>query len=247
MKLNVLLLSAVVCLPAAGQPAIQGIANAGSYIVNGLPNAGIALGSMFVIFGSGLGPSTLMQASSFPLPTTQGLGGTTVNINTGSLAAQVNAIMIYASANQIAAIVPSTLNFTGTVGVTVTYNGQTSNLAFMTLTPSTFGAFTVNQSGNGPAVAYNYNSASSQPLNTYTTPAMPGQLVTLWGTGLGPVKGSEAGGPLPGQLSLNLQVYVGGQQVTPNYYGRSGCCAGIDQLVFPVPQGSRDVRFRSRW
>jgi uncharacterized protein (TIGR03437 family) len=238
MKLSTLFLFATLaCIPAAAQPVIQGIASAASYTVFGLPNAGIALGSMFVIFGTGLGPSTFTQVSSYPLPTTQGLAGTTVNIVTASFAGNPDAIVIYTSATQVAAIVPSSLNHTGGVTVTVTYNGQTSNLGFMDLIPSTFGAFTVNQSGTGPAVAYNYNSASDQPLNTYATPATPGQVVTLWGTGLGPVSGAETAGPLPGQMNLNLQLYVGGQQVTPSYYGRSGCCVGIDQIVFAVPQG----------
>ena len=39
------------------------------------------------------------------------------------------------------------------------------------------------------------------------------------------------------QSQLNLQVYVGGQPAQVSYYGRSGCCAGIDQVVFTVPQG----------
>jgi uncharacterized protein (TIGR03437 family) len=160
-----------------------------------------------------------------------------VHVNTVSSFGQADAIMIYTSATQVAAIVPSSLNFTGTVLLTVTYNGQTSNTFFMRLTSSTFGSFTVSQSGLGLAVAQNYNSASDEPYNSLATPARPGQLVILWGTGLGPVKGAENQGPLPGQLSLNLQTYVGGRQAQLSYYGRSGCCSGVDQVVFAVPPG----------
>ena len=231
------ILVALGCLPAAAQPVIYGVANAASFAVSGLPNAGIAQGSMFVIFGSGLGPANLTQVSSYPLPSSQGLAGTTVNINTVSFAGQADAIMIYTSANQVAAIVPSSLNYNGNVVVTVTYNGQTSNTAFMRLTNSQFGSFTLNQSGSGAAVAQNYNSATDEPYNGLTAPAKPGQLVILWGTGLGPISGAEDQGPRPGQLNLNLQVYVGGQQAQLSYYGRSGCCSGIDQVVFAVPPG----------
>jgi uncharacterized protein (TIGR03437 family) len=237
MKLSSVFIMMLACLPAAAQPVITGVANAASFAVAGQPNANIALGSMFVIFGTGLGPATLTQVSSYPLPASQGLAGTSVNINTVSFAGQANAIMIYTSATQVAAIVPSSLNFTGTVVLTVTYNGRTSNSFFMHLTTSSFGAFTVNQSGLGAAVAQNYNSDSDQPLNNLAAPAQPGQVVTLWGTGLGPVKGAENQGPLPGQLSLSLQTYVGGQQAQLSYYGRSGCCSGVDQVVFTIPQG----------
>ncbi len=238
MKLSRVLIPFILaCLPAAAQPVINGVANAASFAVGGLPNADIALGSMFVIFGTGLGPSTLTQVSSFPLPTSQGLAGTSVHINTASFAGQADAIMIYTSATQVAAIVPSSLNFTGTVILTVTYNGRTSSTFFMRLTNNTFGTFTVSQTGVGSAVAQNYNSDSDEPFNSLATPAKPGQLVILWGTGLGPVKGAENQGPLPGQMNLPLQTYVGGKQAQLSYYGRSGCCSGIDQVVFAVPDG----------
>ena len=32
-------------------------------------------------------------------------------------------------------------------------------------------------------------------------------------------------------------MYVGGKEVTPSYQGRSGCCAGVDQVVFQAPDG----------
>jgi hypothetical protein len=59
----------------------------------------------------------------------------------------------------------------------------------------------------------------------------------LWGTGLGKVSGNEAAGPLPGNLNIAVDVFVGTKQVTPTYKGRSGCCAAIDQIVFTVPEG----------
>jgi len=100
-----------------------------------------------------------------------------------------------------------------------------------------FGAFTAGSSGAGPAIATNYISEASQPLNTIFQPARPGQMVTLWGTGLGPVTGDESARALPGDLYLSLQVMVGGVTDTPLYQGRSGCCAGLDQIIFPVPAG----------
>jgi len=74
--------------------------------------------------------------------------------------------------------------------------------------------------------------------NSLTAPARPGQLVTLWGTGLGFAPGNEAAGPIPGNLQISgLQVLFGGRPATIVYTGRSGCCAGMDQIVFEVPPG----------
>jgi hypothetical protein len=67
--------------------------------------------------------------------------------------------------------------------------------------------------------------------------AQPGQTVILWGTGLGPVSGDEAAGPLPGDLNIPVEVYVGNKPANVGYKGRSGCCVGVDQVVFTVPSG----------
>ena len=69
-------------------------------------------------------------------------------------------------------------------------------------------------------------------------PARPGQTVTLWGTGLGPVDGNEAGAPQPGELRPDIKVNVGGKEARIRYAGRSGCCAAVDQIVFDVPEVS---------
>ena len=55
---------------AAAQPSVApgAVLNAASYTPSGLPGAGIAQGSMFVVFGTGLGPQTLERIQSLPLP-----------------------------------------------------------------------------------------------------------------------------------------------------------------------------------
>jgi uncharacterized protein (TIGR03437 family) len=221
---------------AEAQPRIRTenpVLNAASYALPGLPNAGIAKGSMFVVFGSGLGPSTLQQVQAFPLPTE--LGGTRVTITSGGTTTQ--AIMVYTLDRQVAAILPSSTP-AGNATLTVTYNGQTSNSVNLQVVDSAFGMFTLNQAGSGPAVLQNFVSASELPVNTVTQSARPGQTVVLWGTGLGAVSGDEAAGPLaPAQVSADVQVLVGGRPANVTYKGRSGCCAGIDQVIFEVPQG----------
>ncbi|MGH9722496.1 MAG: hypothetical protein ACRD8O_19980 [Bryobacteraceae bacterium] len=142
--------------------------------------------------------------------------------------------MVYTSATQVAAILPST----GTVNnLTVTYNGSVSSAAQIRVESSSFGSFAINQAGNGPGVVQNFVSATDQPLNRLNASARPGQTLILWGTGLGPVSGNEAAGPRPGNLTVPTELYAGGQRAVLSYAGRSGCCAGIDQIAFVVPPG----------
>src|ERR1700679_1949955 len=92
-------------LTLAAAPAISGVYNAGSWLPPSLPNSGVAQGAIFTLTGSGLGPSTLLQAQKYPLPTTQGLGGTTIQVKVGGVTE--TCIMIYTSSAQVAALLPS--------------------------------------------------------------------------------------------------------------------------------------------
>src|SRR5882724_13101825 len=96
------------------QPVINGIVNAASYATaptdassNRIGNNIIAQGSIFAVFGSGMGPATLTFAAGLPLPTSvPDANGTSISITSGGKS--VNAFMVYTSAGQLAAILPST-------------------------------------------------------------------------------------------------------------------------------------------
>ncbi len=182
--------------------AASGVKNAASYANPALPNGAIAQGSIFNVFGSNMGPASLAYASTLPLPTT--LSGTQVSVTvTGST---VQCFMIYTSAGQVAAILPSTTPV-GTGTITVSYNGAASATAPIKVATSSFGIFTINQQGGGQAVVQdgNYN------FNSFTFAFQPGETVVLWGTGLGPISGSDANTPPSGNIpGINVTVYVGG-------------------------------------
>jgi len=169
---------------AAAQPKVGGIVNAASYIQPGLPNYGIAQGSIFVVFGSNMGPAQLAQAG-FPLPSAAGLAGTSVQIMVSGVT--VNAFMIYTSATQLAAILPSNTP-TGAGTLTVTFNGQKSDPVPIQVVASAFGVFTLNQAGSGPAIVQNFVAgATALPINGLAESATPNQTLILYGTGLGKV------------------------------------------------------------
>lgn len=238
-KTHLLLLASTLLFsaPAFAQPAIAGLGvrNGASYALPGLPSSSIAQGSIFVIFGQRLGPEQKVDVDRFPLPTANGLAGTSIQVTVAGTS--VDAIMLYTLSTQVSAVLPSNTPI-GTGTVTVTYNGQRSAPAPITVTRSSVGLFAFNMAGSGPAILQNYNSQTDAPFNNATTSARPGQVVILWGTGVGPVTGDEAAGALPGDITgSDLRVFVGGREAAVQYRGRSGCCVGVDQINFVVPSG----------
>jgi len=221
--------------PASSAPIITGgPVNAAGYMLNGLPNSGIAQGSIFILFGSEMGPGELLQVSAFPIP--KDLGGTSIKVTVGAIT--VDCLILYTLNRQVAAILPSNTPL-GNGTVRVTFNGQTSGPAPIQVVQRRLGVFTRNAAGSGPAIIQNFTTETNQlPVNSILNAATPGQVEVLWGTGIGPAAGDEAIGPVPGDMpGLPIEVFVGGQQAAVTYRGRSGCCAGIDQIVFTVPQG----------
>jgi len=215
---------------AAAQPVISsgGVVNAASFLPANSPGGAIAQGSIFSIFGKGLGPSSLAQAERFPLETT--LAGVRVRLLHLQTGAPLDAIPLFVSEFQINAILPSTTPV-GSVAVTVNYNGRSSAAQTAKVVRSSFGVFMI----TGAAVVQNYVSPEEQPLNSPAAPAAPGQTVILWGTGLGPIAVPDGAGPVPEALDVPVEVTLGGRPVVIDYRGRSGCCAGVDQINFRIP------------
>jgi uncharacterized protein (TIGR03437 family) len=205
---------------------LEEIVNAASYANPIMANSGIAQGSIFTIFGKNIGPSN-SPAIAFPLSTT--LGGVTVSVSQGG-GAPVNAIPLFVGPHQINAIMPSTAPV-GTDSVTVTYQGQISS-GSVQVVASSFGILAFNTLGTGQGLITN----DSYQLVDYNSVAHPGEYLTLWGTGLGAISGSDANKPPVGNIpASNPIVYVGGEKVIPIYHGRSPCCGGVDQVIFAVP------------
>lgn len=205
------------------------VVNAASYIAPGLPGGAIARGSIFSIFGRNLGPAS-SPPLSFPLATT--LGGVSIKVFQG--ATTVNAYPIYVSATQINAVMPSNAPL-GLVSVRVTYNNAASNPSPVRIVNDSVGIFAVNSAGIGPGVFWNFVAQNDQPVNSFQAAAKPGQVITAWATGLGPVSYADNIAPTAGNLPTPVEVYVGGQAAQVSYSGRSPCCAGVDQIVFTVP------------
>ena len=209
-------------------PAVAGVYNAASWVVPHQTNSGIAQGALFTVTGTGLGPITIQHADSYPLPTTQGLAGTTIQVRVNGVTE--NCIMIYSLDTQVAAILPSATPI-GTGTLTLSYQGAESSIAIQVLAAN-FGTFALNEDGTGPGV---FTDASNNPI-TYIHPAHPGEELVLWGTGLGAITGDETEPPQQADLHTGVQVLVNNQPATVVYGGR-GSSAGVDQINFVIPAG----------
>ncbi len=223
--LAALILAALIPAPrlraAPPTPYIQSANNAASY-----DSTAIAQGSMFVIFGGFLGPTTLVSATTLPLPIT--LADTSVTVKSG--ASTLSCPMFYTSSGQVVAVLPSNTPL-GPATVSVTYFNLSSgaNSATIDVVASSVGVFTPNASGIGMGI---FTDALSGTHITASTPATPGQLLTGWVTGVG-ADGSD-NGVAPVLNNPGVQVWVGGQSAQMTYAGPGGGVA-LDQLNFFVP------------
>jgi uncharacterized protein (TIGR03437 family) len=187
-----------------------GVVNTASY------TSSIAAGGLISIFGTDLS-GTARAAALYPLPTN--LSGATVTLNNTPLP------LFYASANQINAQLP--LNFTGGGTLKVTTAAGSSSVP-------------VTVSATAPAVFQSGVLHSSGAPVSATSPAIAGETLVVYLTGLGQVDGSlAAGDPAPASLlSVTAQVTVDlgtGAPLKPFFAGLTPGLAGVYQVNVTLP------------
>jgi uncharacterized protein (TIGR03437 family) len=221
-------------IPAFSQPVVSAALNAAGYMRPGLPNGGIARGSMVVIFGANIGPPVPpsgIAITGYPIQTT-------FNGLSGRLGGR-DLLIVYASPGQSAVIIPSDAPL-GTQPLTLTYGGATSAPLSVQVINRSFGLFTTNQAGSGPAAGLKFVSQGVAPIATTLFEAMnPGGVLTLFGTGFGPSNNPDnvaaTNLAIPGLNASDIQVTVGGKVAPIQFFGRSPCCASIDQINIQIP------------
>ncbi|MBL8229513.1 MAG: hypothetical protein JNL98_13575 [Bryobacterales bacterium] len=223
----------LVCVATAAvmtaQPVINpvGAGNAGSMIARGLPGAGIAQGARIAIMGKDLGPAEA-ATRGFPL-SAEPLGGVSIKVEVGG--STVDAWVVLASASRLEAVLPSSTPV-GSARITVSYQDRSATTP-AEVVKARFGISTRTNTGIGAARAASEDSIDITPLAA----AKPGQRIVLTGTGLGPVEGDEAAGPVSGELTAVLEVRIGGKVVNVISKGRSEA-PGMDRVVVEVPEVS---------
>jgi uncharacterized protein (TIGR03437 family) len=204
-------------------------------VVNGASNqvGAISPGEVVVIYGSGIGPSSLTTytlGSNGLVPTNT--GGTSVYFNGAP------APVLYSSANQVAAVVP--YNLSGSlVQMFVQYQNATTGLVNLSLASMTPAVFTLNGGGSGQAAAINNKDGS---INGAASPAKIGDYLQLYITGVGQTNPPGADGsinaqPLP-QPQATVTATIGGKPASVNFAGGApGSVAGVFQVNVQVPSG----------
>jgi uncharacterized protein (TIGR03437 family) len=206
-----------------------------SAVVNGASNqlGAISPGEVVVIYGSGIGPSTLTTFT----PDSNGL----VPTNTGGTSVFFNgapAPVIYSSANQVGAIVP--YNLAGSlVQMFVQYQSATTGLVNLSLASMTPAIFTLNGGGTGQAAAINNKDGS---INGAAQPAKIGDFLQLYITGVGQTNPPGTDGAINAQPlpvpQATVTATIGGKAATVSFAGGApGSPAGVIQVNVQVPSG----------
>ena len=221
----------------AAPTTVTSIVNNSSLIPSGFPNGGMAPSTLFQIQGKNMASATTVSAlqdSSQGLPTT--LNGATVTIQSGSKTWTPG--LYYAIGTQIAGVIPHDVP-PGPAMISVSYNNNGTVSASAPLN------FTIVQSAFAMDV-YNGNygvlqDSVSGAIITPTNSAKPGEIVTLWGTGLGsdPSDSDTTLTSTPHAINTAVQIYLGTVQVPQSsiaYVGSLGY-PGVNGVVFTVPSG----------
>ena len=209
--------------PTPVKPAITGIVNDASFIAG----AAISTGSWVAIFGTGLAPAgdsrkwnetTEIVNGKLPIS----LDGTSVSINGKPAAVE------FIQPTQVN-IQPPDDTAVGPVQVVVnTATGATD-------------AFTVNYAKFAPGLfpssaPYIVAQHADNSYVTTTSPAKPGEVIILWGTGFGPANPPVPAGQVfsgANMLANVVTATIGGQTAPVDFAGVVG--AGLVQINVHVP------------
>ncbi len=204
---------------------------------SGSPRA-LTAGSIASIYptvsGNIIAADTANFNSVIPLPAS--LADTQVLVN------GTPAPLFYASPGQINFVLPQSLPTGGTADVQVVRQstGQIYGDSEIGLAPSDPALFTANSSGAGQAAAINFVDGSiNSPLN----PVARGQILELFGTGIGPVTNAPPDGQPPtGSVPApdKPQILIGGATAFLNpsnilYSGLAPTLVGVWQINLTIP------------
>jgi uncharacterized protein (TIGR03437 family) len=206
----------------------QGVVNAASFAPAGNP---IAPGEFVALFGTGLAKS--LQVAAPPYPTV--LNSVSVLINGKA------APIYFVSTGQINCLVPYAATGT-TATITVTNGGATSNSVTVPLAATAPGMFASSQNGTGTGAIRHADGT----LVNAASPAVGGETVELYLTGMGAVNPAVADGVGATVLTNTVSqpvVLVGGMQGTVGFSGLAPGFPGLYQMnvtlpAFPSGQGT---------
>jgi uncharacterized protein (TIGR03437 family) len=200
----------------------------------------VAPGEVVSLVGSGIGPAIGVVYQPGPQGgAPRSLGGVQVLFN------GIQAPLVYAQSNQVNAFVP------------VELAGQASSTVTLQYQNTTLGPFTQQLAAFDPAIFRGSPGVSSQAaalnqdftINGPSNPAPAGSVVSVWGTGLGPLASPCS----DGNPNVNAAVYlapgystvISGQNSIPVPYsgGAPLLLCGVMQINIQIPAGTPSGNF----
>lgn len=204
----------------------QGVVNAAGNAPVGNP---ISPGEFIAIYGSGLSTQTLVAPPPYPTS----LGGVSVTI--GGLPAPLYLV----SPGQVNCLIPYGISTTAGVTPLVVTNGVTpSNTANIPVAATSPAIFSNNLTGLGEGAIVHLSGA----LVSASSPAVAGETLTLYLTGLGALQNRVSDGSAPNPPAADpaispVSVFIDGVP-SPKvlYAGINPVYPGLYQINFQVPQ-----------
>jgi len=200
-----------------------GVVSAASF--QAAPDNQLAPGQLISIFGTGLTLGSPVSAGSIPLPTQ--LGSTQVRLGAQDLP------LLYVSPLQINAQLSFEAAESGTNTLTVLVNGLASAAEPVALAAVRPALFTVSGTGSGAAAALHADFTSVNQ----DRPAAPGEIVLLFGTGLGltlpKIRTGEVGKGEP--VVAPVSVTMDGRDARVLFAGLAPRFVGLYQINAVVP------------
>jgi uncharacterized protein (TIGR03118 family) len=207
-----------------------GIVNGASFLAG--PN-GLAPGSIAAIFGANL---TDNGSSCLPPACTPAFrSDSRLNATMAGAQVEINgtpAPMFYASPVQLGIQIPADLPAGSQATLQVTVDGQSSPPANISIGDVSPGIFTTGAAGAGVITHANGTLVNA------ASPAVPGETVILYATGLGQVNPFVPTGELPKDSATTVAtpiVMIDSMQAEMKFSGIASCCVGLNQINVVVP------------
>jgi uncharacterized protein (TIGR03437 family) len=209
-------------------PQVNSVVNAASFV-----SGSVAPGELVTVFGTGIGPSSLIGLELASNGTVSNNLAMTQALFDGTAAP-----MVYADRLQTSFLVPYEVAGKSSTQFTIAFNGVASNAVTLDVAPAAPGIFTA-AGGKGQGAILNQDGSS----NSATNPAAIGSVVVLYATGAGQTNppgqdGVIANGTAPKPV-LPVTVEIGGMPAVVQYAGgASGLVSGVIQVNAVVPKGT---------
>lgn len=193
------------------------------------PDGSVAPGSIISIYGQNLASTTAVGPTN-PLPQT--IGGVTVTVN------NILMPLIFVSAGQINAQVPVELT-PGNYTLTVQTLGQQPVSGTFVVSRNAPGIFTMPNTQNIPIGAALHQDGT---LITVSSPARRNEIVSFYGTGLGPLEQAIVDGFPAAMTPLNpatdtVTIDAGGMTVPATWAGAAPTLVGTDIVQLEIVNG----------